>query len=59
MAAYQRNGALLGWLLIPEEQAVEVWPSAGSSSRLEGQMLLEAGGDFPGLSIDLAEIWAI
>ena len=59
MAAYQRNGALLGWLLIPEERAVEVWPSAGSSSRLEGRMLLEAGGDFPGLSIDLAEIWAI
>ena len=25
MAAYQRNGARLGWLLIPAERAVEVW----------------------------------
>lgn len=25
MAAYQRNGARLGWLLIPEERVVEVW----------------------------------
>jgi Uma2 family endonuclease len=25
MAAYQRNGARLGWLLIPRERAVEVW----------------------------------
>ena len=25
MAAYQRNGAHLGWLLIPAERAVEIW----------------------------------
>jgi len=25
MAAYQRNGARLGWLLIPAERAVETW----------------------------------
>jgi hypothetical protein len=25
MAAYQRNGAQLGWLLIPQERAAEVW----------------------------------
>jgi len=25
MAAYQRNGARLGWLLIPAERAVEIW----------------------------------
>jgi Uma2 family endonuclease len=25
MAAYQRKGSRLGWLLIPEERAVEVW----------------------------------
>ncbi|MEB3260011.1 MAG: Uma2 family endonuclease [Cyanobacteriota bacterium] len=25
MAAYQRNGARLGWLLIPQKRAVEVW----------------------------------
>jgi Uma2 family endonuclease len=27
MDGYQRNGAQLGWLLIPEQQAVEVWPA--------------------------------
>ena len=30
MAAYQANGAQLGWLLIPEQQAVEVWPARGA-----------------------------
>jgi hypothetical protein len=25
MAAYQRNGTRLGWLLIPAERAVEIW----------------------------------
>ncbi len=25
MDAYQRNGARLGWLLIPAERAVEIW----------------------------------
>jgi hypothetical protein len=25
MAAYRANGAQLGWLLIPDQQAVEVW----------------------------------
>jgi Uma2 family endonuclease len=58
MASYQRNGARLGWLLIPQERAVEAWPAAGSSSALEGRIKLEGGADFPGLSIDLEEIWA-
>jgi Uma2 family endonuclease len=45
MAAYQRNGARLGWLLIPAEQAVEIWgpladapPSPGGSKRLPASM---------------------
>jgi len=25
MAAYIANGARLGWLLFPEQQAVEIW----------------------------------
>jgi Uma2 family endonuclease len=25
MAAYQANGARLGWLLIPHQQAAEIW----------------------------------
>lgn len=58
MAAYQANGARLGWLLIPQEQAVEVWPASGEPQRLEQAALLEAGADFPGLRLQLAEIWA-
>ena len=58
MAAYQANGARLGWLLIPQEQAVEVWPASGEPQRLEQAALLEAGVDFPGLQLQLAEIWA-
>ncbi|MEB3303210.1 MAG: Uma2 family endonuclease [Cyanobacteriota bacterium] len=61
MAAYQANGARLGWLLIPSEQAVEVWLSWESGEepvRLEGAPLLEGGDVFTGLAINLAEIWA-
>ncbi|MFM9103545.1 MAG: Uma2 family endonuclease, partial [Cyanobium sp.] len=58
MAAYQANGARLGWLLIPHQQAVEVWPASGDAERFEGLAQLEAGPDFPGLQLQLAEIWA-
>jgi Uma2 family endonuclease len=33
MASYQANGARLGWLLLPHQQAVEVWPASGASQR--------------------------
>ena len=58
MADYQRNGARLGWLLLPEERAVEVWPSAGEPQRLEQIEVLEARPECPGLQLQLAEIWA-
>ena len=62
MAAYQRNGARLGWLLIPQERAVEVWGpwQAGAEipSRLAPASLLSAEPWFPGLSIELEAIWA-
>ena len=58
MAAYQTNGAKLGWLLIPHDQAVEVWPASGEPQRLEGCEPLEAGPEFPGLQLQLSEIWA-
>ena len=57
MAAYQANGARLGWLLLPHEQAVEVWSASDSPQRLEQLQVLEATSDFPGLSLQLAEIW--
>ena len=58
MQAYQANGARLGWLLIPHERAVEVWPARGESQRLEEIERLEGGAEFPGLQLQLAEIWA-
>jgi Uma2 family endonuclease len=58
MASYQANGARLGWLLLPEERTVEVWPARGEPQRLENPQVLEAGPGFPGLQLRLAEIWA-
>ncbi len=58
MAAYQANGARLGWLLIPHQQAVEVWPASGDPQRFEGLTVLEAGSEFPALQLQLDEIWA-
>ncbi|MEX1315991.1 MAG: Uma2 family endonuclease [Synechococcaceae cyanobacterium] len=61
MGAYQANGAQLDWLLIREQQAVEIWPASGSSGatpqRLEAATMLDAGPLFPGLGLDLQEIW--
>ena len=59
MVAYQANGAQLGWLLIPDQQAVEIWPAtrAGEPQRVEEASELDAGPVFPGLRIDLHEIW--
>ena len=62
LAAYQRNGARLGWLLIPAEQAVEIWePLADSPAqprRLKSATHLDAAPHFPGLALDLEQIWA-
>jgi Uma2 family endonuclease len=58
MAVCQANDARLGWLLIPHEQAVEVWPASGDPQRFEGIAVLEAGPNDPGLQLQLAEIWA-
>ena len=62
MAAYQRNGARLGWLLIPAERAVELWgPLADppvAPTRHEAANRLDATPEFPGLVIELEEIWA-
>ncbi len=64
MAAYQANGAALGWLLLPEEQAVEIWPGREAQGvdlpepqRLEGATELDGGDVLPGLKLDLSEIW--
>jgi Uma2 family endonuclease len=60
MTAYRANGALLGWLLLPHEQAVEIWrDDQAEPERIEQGSKLDGGVLFPGLVIDLAEIWAV
>ncbi|MEX1324485.1 MAG: Uma2 family endonuclease [Synechococcaceae cyanobacterium] len=58
MASYQANGARLGWLLLPDDQAVDVWPAAGEPRRVEQASVLEGGAEIPGLRLELAAIWA-
>jgi len=59
MAAYQANGAQLGWLLVPEERLVEIWPrlGGGDPQRFSAASQIDAGPLFPGLKIELQEIW--
>ena len=46
------------WLLLPHEQAVEVWAVNTESQRLEQIQLLDASGELSGLQLQLAKIWA-
>ncbi len=46
MECYLRNGAQLGWPLLPSEQAVEIWRG-------------DADDLFLGLRIALAEVWQV
>ena len=59
MGLYQANGAQLGWLLLPEERAVEIWRGGeeGMGERLENATRLQGGEDFAGLELVLKEIW--
>ena len=61
MAAYQANGAQLGWLFVPEERLVEIWPclGGGEPQRLYAPSQLDASPLFPGLQIELREIWEV
>ncbi len=61
MNRYQANGAQLGWLLIPEQQAVEVWSASGGGNgqRLADATRLDAGPLFHGLQIELQDIWRV
>ena len=61
MECYLANGATLGWLLLSEERAVEIWRGGqeGMAERLETATRLEAGEEFAGLVLDLETIWAV
>jgi len=63
MVVYLANGAQLGWLLCPEQRAVEIWqPGADPAApvvmeRIESAEALVGGEWLPGLRLELAEIW--
>jgi len=63
LASYISNGSRLGWLLLPRRRTVEVWSADPSSQAARFSVLaaasqLQAAAEFPGLVIDLEEIWA-
>jgi Uma2 family endonuclease len=62
MANYRQNGTSVGWLLLPDSRSVQVWAVDGAGEgtapqRISEATRLEAGPVFPGLAIDLNEIW--
>ena len=65
LTTYLANGARLGWVLFPEQQAVEIWRaqadpgSAATPERLEAASVLDGGELLPGLRLELAELWAV
>jgi Uma2 family endonuclease len=61
MDAYLANGAQLGWLLLPEERAVEIWRAgaAANPERHDNATSLDGGELFSGLMLDLAPIWEV
>ncbi len=65
MAAYIANGARLGWLLFPEQRAVEIWQAGADATavveplRIEPALALEGGELLPGLRLELGELWEV
>lgn len=61
MDTYRANGAQLGWLLLPEERAVEIWRvgAAATPERHDDAQELDGGELFAGLVLDLAPIWDV
>ena len=60
METYQANGAQLGWLLLPEQRAVEIWRGGqpGRAERVENAIRLEGAALAEGLELELEPIWA-
>jgi len=61
MDQYQANGARLGWLLLPQERAVEIWRAGqqGMAERLENANRLDGAELAEWLALELEEIWAV
>jgi len=61
MDCYQANGARLGWLLLPQERAVEIWRGGqrGMAERLDNASRVDGSELAEGLGLDLEEIWVV
>ena len=61
MELYVANGAHLGWLLLCQERAVEIWRAGqpGMAERIEKASRLEGAELAEGLALDLEELWAM
>ena len=61
MEQYQANGARLGWLLLPQERAVEIWRGGqqGMAERLENASRVDGSELVEGLELDLEDIWVV
>jgi Uma2 family endonuclease len=61
MEQYQANGARLGWLLLPQERAVEIWRGGqqGMAERLDNASRVDGSDLAEGLELDLKEIWVV
>ncbi|MGB7564477.1 MAG: Uma2 family endonuclease [Prochlorococcaceae cyanobacterium] len=60
METYRAHGAQLGWLLLPEQRAVEIWRAGATSSERQDAAVRLGGGElFAGLELDLAPIWEV
>jgi hypothetical protein len=61
MEACQANGARLGWLVLPEQRAVEIWRGGqqGMAERMENANRLDGVGLAEGLELELEAIWEV
>ena len=61
MDRYQANGARLGWLLLPQERAVEIWRGGqqGMAERLDNASRVDGSELAEGLELYLEQIWAV
>jgi Uma2 family endonuclease len=61
MEQYQANGARLGWLLLPQERAVEIWRGGqqGMAERLDNASRVDGSELAESLGLDLEELWAV
>lgn len=58
MATYIANGARLGWLLLPQEHAVEVWSPTLEPQIMQHASIVSGAPLLRGLQLDLEDIWA-